>query len=379
MKILLVNYEYPPIGGGGGNATREIARALVRRGNAVTVLTTLFQQQPTEEMLEGIRMVRLRAPRLRADRCSVYEMTRFMIAAWRQGPCKVSETKPDAVIGFFAVPSGPPALRIARSFGVPCIISLRGGDVPGFYPEMSLLHSLAAPILQWVWRRADLLVGNSKGLCEAADRYVTGIRTHLIPNGVDAERFSGERNYQRESLRLLTVGRLSTDKGFPEGILCTLQALLSIEGNWQLSIAGDGPKRSDLELAVEQMNLSQRVEFLGWLRKEHIPQLYRDCDVLVHPTKSEGCPNVVLEAMASGLPIVACQAAGTEDLICHEQNGLLVPYGDANAMRKTLQSIMNDGMLRSRLGMAACQAAQEMSWDSVARQYEELALKLVNR
>lgn len=380
MNFLLINYEYPPIGGGGGNATREIARALVRRGHAATVLTTRWADQPAEAFEDSIRLIRLNSPRRHADRSNIYEMGCFMSAALARGLKRLGAFRPDAVIGFFALPGGPPTIQIAHHFRVPSIVCLRGGDVPGSSPDLAWMHRMFAPMLRRVWKGADHLVANSEGLAELARKFEPGVRVDVIPNGVDIERFfprTQEEPQADRPLRILTIGRLSTDnKALPEGLMMAMRALHGLPDElrsmWRLSIAGDGPAAPALMREVERMDAARQVDFLGWKDNGEVPALMKQSDILLHPTRSEGCPNVVLEAMASGLAVVATQATGTADLLIHGQTGMLSPWGDEADLRKSLEAVLSQPRLRKQLGLQARKFAEQQSWDRVAGQFEDL-------
>jgi len=104
MRLLLINYEFPPLGGGAGNATQNIARELAHAEHSVLVLTTWFHGCAEDEMVDGYRLIRLRAKRSRADRSNIFEMFHFAWRAIIDGRDVVKEFKPDATISFFAIP-----------------------------------------------------------------------------------------------------------------------------------------------------------------------------------------------------------------------------------------------------------------------------------
>jgi glycosyltransferase involved in cell wall biosynthesis len=108
-----------------------------------------------------------------------------------------------------------------------------------------------------------------------------------------------------------------------------------------------------------------------------MPELYRGADVFALISRGEGMPNVVLEAQASGLAVLGTRVRGTEELIRHEESGLLVDYGDEAALREALGRLIADRSLRRRLGAGGRRNAEGYSWDSVAEAYEELCQRLI--
>jgi glycosyltransferase involved in cell wall biosynthesis len=137
MNLMLINYEYPPIGGGAGNATRNLAQALQRSGNRAVVLTSAYAGHSGTQDDSGVLVHRLEVRRRDPDRASAREMLAFVFAAMKAAPSIATSSGIDAVIVFFSLSCGPVALRLHRALGLPYVVSLRGGDVPGLVPEIA--------------------------------------------------------------------------------------------------------------------------------------------------------------------------------------------------------------------------------------------------
>lgn len=152
---------------------------------------------------------------------------------------------------------------------------------------------------------------------------------------------------------VLTVGRLSFEKGQMHAI----RAALAWRDRARLVIAGDGPDRPALERLARNLGLEDRVVFAGLTRD--VAPFYALADVFVLPSLSEGSPNVLLEAMASGLPIVATDVGGVPEIAADEVNALLVPAEDAAAMGRSVLRLLNDSTLGSQLGRMARQTVTE--------------------
>jgi glycosyltransferase involved in cell wall biosynthesis len=157
----------------------------------------------------------------------------------------------------------------------------------------------------------------------------------------------------RQTPVILGVGRLKAPKDFST----LLMALASLEpGTYRAQIVGDGPERDRLELEAGELGLADSVDFLG--EREDVPELLQGADVFVLPTRSEGLPVSVLEAMAAGLPVVASAVGGVPELVASE-TGLLVPPGDPRALAVTIGQLLEDSGLRSRLGAAGRARVEE--------------------
>ena len=183
MKILLINSEFPPIGGGAGNASANLARCLAFLGHQVIVLTAAYRDLPREETLEEVLVYRIPAGRRWMDRSSAFEQLCFVaaasLAAWRL----VRRWNPDVTLAFFGMPSGAVAWLLKKLFGIPYVVSLRGGDVPGFRPyDFKFYHRLIGPFLHVIWRDAAAVVANSTGLRDLALAFDPGAEIPIVPN-----------------------------------------------------------------------------------------------------------------------------------------------------------------------------------------------------
>ncbi len=371
MRILLINYEHPPLGGGAGQATASIARELVAAGHSALVLTSLFRGQPVRDEVSGYSILRVPVIRRRADRCTPPEMLTFMASAAFAALGEVRAWKPDVTIAFFGIPSGPVALLLSAVCGVPYVVSLRGGDVPGFQPyDLARMHRLLGPVIRLLWRRSIGVVANSGGLRMLANRFAPDVDVAVIPNGVDVRTFRPREDGAGAAgpVRLLFVGRLVFQKGLD--VLLSALAVLPGGSDFQLEIIGDGDRKPALEAEAARLGFADRITFSGWSSREAIAVRYRRADVFVFPSRDEGMPNVVLEAMASGLPIVATKIAGSEDLVRDGESGFLVPVDDSAALAEALSRLLADRNLRETMGRAnRARTEREFTWSRVASSY----------
>lgn len=376
MNLLLINYEFPPLGGGSASATANLARHLAAAGEAVTVLTGGYADLPSREEKDGYTLIRVPSPRRAVDRSTPFEMSGFAVAATLRAV--TGRMRPDVAIAFFGFPSGPVAATLRLLRGTPYIVSLRGGDVPGHQPEqLARAHRLMRPLLTGVWRRAAGVVAPSDGLRRLAETSAPDVPVTVIPNGVDTDVFcpASKMGMRSRQPRLLYVGRVSEEKGLGD----ILPALCMVKDSaWTLDIVGDGPLRPDLERRVADAGLGGRVQFRGWRAREDMPEVYRHADIFIFPSRGEGLPNTVLEAMASALPVVAVRAMGTDEAVVHEETGYLVPMGDAGAFAARLAAVLADESLRDKLGQAGRQrAAQFFSWENGSQMYAEMCRAIV--
>ena len=175
----------------------------------------------------------------------------------------------------------------------------------------------------------------------------------VIANGVDTRSFQQDRSMEPDRTRPLTVGlvgRLSNEKG----VDLFLQAAAKVSKELpetRFIIFGEGPDRTALEDLIDRLNLKQLVSLPG--RRDDMPAVYASLDVLVSASRQEGLPISLLEAMASGLPIVATSVGEVPSLIHHQQTGLLVASDDVPALSRAMTTLLSDPALRQRLGAQA--------------------------
>jgi glycosyltransferase involved in cell wall biosynthesis len=376
MKILIINSEYPPIGGGAGNASANIARCLAALNHEVTVLTTRFDAHPKIETCgHGLTIHRIDALRSRQDRSNALEQISFIVSAsfWTLG--WVRRNKPNATLAFFGMPSGAIAWLLKKIHRIPYVVSLRGGDVPGFRPyDFKIMHKLIGPLLRVIWHDASAVIANSNGLRDLALAFDSAIEIPIIPNGVDGNQYTAEIRAWSPP-RLFSVGRIVHQKGFDLG----LRALAQLTGlDWEWSIAGDGPQLEPLKSLARELGISARVKFLGWQSGKELSQCYHQANLFLFPSRHEGMPNAVLEAMSSGLPVVATRIAGSEELVVDGITGLLTPSESVDELRDALRKILTDSTLREKMGIASrLRVEQNYTWQKVAGQYQSLLKKIL--
>ena len=367
MRFLIINSEYPPVGGGAGNASAHVGSELVDRGHEVTVLTCRFGDSPHRETRQGVRLVRIPSWRKSESSSGAWEQLHFMVSAAWSSVRFVHQWRPDGVIAYFGVPSGPAAWLLSKVHGVPYLVSLRGGDVPGFRPyDFALYHRLLGPIIRLVWRGAEAVVANSEGLKILAEDSAPGVDIKVIPNGVDVEKYRPvDRDWS--PAHLLFTGRLVYQKGL-DLLLEALSALQDLP--WRLTVVGDGPELDSLTQQAQTLGLGDRIDFVGWKSRQDLLPYYHDANLFVFPSRHEGMPNSLLEAMSCGLPAIATDIAGNQELVVDGENGLLVPSEDVGALRDALRTLISQEHLRAEMGEAARQHILESySWQATAQAY----------
>jgi glycosyltransferase involved in cell wall biosynthesis len=253
---------------------------------------------------------------------------------------------------------------------LPYIISLRGSDVPGEHSRLQLEYKLLGPLLKRIWTGASSLVANSSGLKERALRFMPSANIEVIPNGVDLDRFAPAAGREiNDEVKLLTVGRLSGTKRFD--MLIEAVRILHDKGRKvHLTIVGGGGLFEELKELIERKNLNGIIDLTGRIETEKMPDIYRQHDMFVTATMQEGMSNAMLEAMASGLPIITTSCEGLEELIA--DNGIIVKESTAEALANAIAKLASDDTGYKAMCLSARWRAEKFGWKTTADAYIKL-------
>lgn len=378
MKILMLNYEFPPIGGGGGQAHHALlAHYAGREGLTVDVLTSAVGSGlVVEPFSERIAIHKVGIHKQDLHLWHRREVIEWLLKAKRHYRRLLREGNYDLVHAFFGFPTGWLCYRTAGR--LPYVISLRGSDVPGCNTRLTLDYKVLGPLLfAPIWKRAARLVACSEGLKARALGFLPSVEIEVIPNGVDLGRFSpgraqpaGNEPYARSKpLRLLTVGRLSVTKRLP--LLIDMMEQLGREGaNVTLTIVGGGALEAELRRSLDEKDLRDAVTILGRQDGDRMADLYREHDVFVSASAQEGMSNAMLEAMATGLPIVTTRCEGVHELIA--DNGIVVDDPQPAKLAEAVMALQKDLPSRQKMAVAARRQAERFGWDRVAQAYLQL-------
>lgn len=292
--------------------------------------------------------------------------------------------RPDLLVAHWVIPNGPPAALVARARRLPLAVSLHGSDV-----YLAAGQPMFGAVARWAFGTAGLVTACSSDLASRAMPLgATAGMTRVIPYGVDNSAFRPIGPREREEIRaelgvaatetlLLAGGRLVHKKGLDVAIEAL--ALLARQRNMahcRLVLFGDGDLRADLEQLVVQRGLQDRVLMVGRWDRARLPNLFAASDMFLLPSvrdfagNVDGLPNTLLEAMASGLAIVASNVAGVPSVVDDGQEGLLVRPGDAAALASGIATLLDHAPLAAELGRNALQRVErELTWPHVAARF----------
>ncbi len=364
MKVLTLNYEFPPIGGGAAPVTLELCRQFVRLGHPTDVVTMRFGGLPAYEEIEGVRVFRTPSIRRRADLCRIYEMASYLFGALPTVQRLLREKQYDVVHTHFVLPTGPLGVWVKEKTGCPLVITVHGSDVPGYNPDrFRLAHRMLFPVWRWLVHQADGLVSPSGSLRSLLKHHCPDADVPVIPNGIESSFFSSD---VPKKPQILVCSRLLPRKG----IQYLIEAVRPLSLDWPVHIVGDGPY---LPVLQEQAKGSKTpIYFHGWLdrRDKRFKDLYESSAIFVFSSEAENFPTVLLEAMAAGCAVITTDAGG-----CPEAAGPAAVYvkpRDVEGLRAKLLELTAHPTLREQWSQKARQRAEVFGWPGAAQRYLEL-------
>ncbi len=369
MRILFCSRRYFPAVSGMSVYAHNLLRELVAQGHDVTMVsqyrgdaegTRIYGGGPPPPM-DGVRVIGRRS--LGEENGGDFERdVEDMLATIRDE----HERRPfDILHAQYGYPNGWTVLRASRELGVPCVVSIQGGD-GHWVGSCCETHRLA---MRRVLEHAGaVLIGGDSFAREVSERLgVARSLFTIVPGAVDVHRFHPASDQAcAEPPRLLYHGRVDRRKGVLDFIEA-VALLRDRDVRIAATISGIGPDLEAAQALARARDLHGVMRFSGYADYDNAAALYRACDIFVSPTYAEGFSNTVLEAMASGVAIVSCHAVGISDCLRHNDNALLIEPGDTAAQAAALHRLIEDAPLRHRLAAdALAECRRDYSWEAVA-------------
>jgi len=378
MKILVLCYEYPPLGGGGGRVAQSIAEQMVARGHAVRVQTAALGWHSIRETLGGVDVFRTASGRRAPDTCRVHEMAAYCATSFCLTLHHIRTWKPDVIHAHFAMPTGLLAWAVHRLTGVPYVLTAHLGDVPGGVPaQTGTLFKIIGPFARQVWSRAAAATAVSSFVQELAER-AYGRKVVRILNGIDLGDAGAEGPVAGVGTppHFVFVGRFSEQKQ-PR---LFIEALARLHAQpWQATMIGDGPHRPAVEESIARHGLGARVRLTGWLDAPDVQRVLAQADALVMPSLSEGLPIAAIEALKHGLAIVASDIPGLRDVLADGVNGRVFPVGDTAALASRLGALLADPSALHAMKHASWEKARGFDLPRIAAEYEQVLRSVVDQ
>ncbi len=367
LKILMLNHEFPPVGGGGAPVTLELCKHLVRTGHAVDVVTMHYGDLPKFEEIEGVRIYRTAAIRKRPNICYTHEMATYLPGAIGKTLRLAKNNKYDIIHCHFIIPGGPLALLVGKLTKIPYIVTAHGSDVPGFNPDrFQWQHKFTKPILKAVCKNAVMLTSPSRYLRNLILNNIGHYDIRHVPNGIDLDNFKLDMAKPKENI-ILATGRLLKRKGFQT----LIKAVRDAELPFEVHIAGEGPYRTKLEELAE--NSRTKIIFHGWLEQgsRQLMDLYERASIYVLPSSRENASIALLEAMAAKCAMITTNVSGCPETV--GDSGFLIDFEDSDKLREILVTLGRDKKLLSEYSEKSyARLLENFLWDKIVAKYVEI-------
>lgn len=340
MRIGLIG-PLPPPSGGMANQTLQLAELLIAAGAKAT---TVQVNAPYRPNWVG------RVPVLR----SVFRLLPYLASLWRTaGQVDIFHIMANS--GWSWHLFAAPAVWVARSRGVPVVVNYRGGEAAEF-----------------LWRAGYLVrftMGQTRALVVPSGFLQTvfaqfGMSASIVPNIIDLSRFHARDPVRTGSPHLVVARNLE----LLYDNMTAIRAFQLVQAKFpeaRLTIAGSGPEEQRLRQSVQEMGLTSAVQFVGRLERDAMASLYRSADIMINPSLADNMPNSVLEAWASGVPVVSTNVGGIPYLAQHGVTADLVPPTDPSAMARACITLLSDAALWQQRAQAGQQEAQRYTWNRV--------------
>lgn len=372
-RILVLNYEFPPIGGGGGVATYKLAKGFFQNGYEVDVVTSWYKGLKEFEVVDGINVYRVKViARKDLQTATMISLLSYPVAGLWKSIQLCRKNKYEFINTQFVIPTGPLGFFLSKVFRIKNIVSLHGGDIYDPTKKSSPhKHWYLRKVVTFLLNQADRIVAQSSNTKENTIKYYHPEQEiSIVPLPYEPcvfrECSKTELGLDTSKKYIVGIGRLVARKGFDTFV----RVIAGLDENVHGIIIGDGPERELLTALSTSLNISSRFHLLGQLDEEKKFQYLSNSDVFLLSSVHEGFGIVLQEAMQVGLPIVATNHGGQVDIVKEGENGYLVKYANVAQTQEKLQAILSNPALFSREKIKNMSSVWELK--EIANDYSKL-------
>ncbi len=363
----MLNYEFPPLGGGASPVSYEIAKGLVELSHSVDVVTMGFKGFPRFEIVDGINVYRVKCLRKKKEICTSPEMLSYVLSAKRFLRKHLKNNKYDINYTHFIIPSGILSLWAKNKFGLKYIITSHGSDVIGYNPRFNKIYPVIAPLWKKIVRNAKLITTPSLFLQKEIKKIIPEYNNFkVIPNGIDPNRI---KPMEKEKMILL-CSRLFVNKGvqdFLDGIKG-----LNLK-DWKVNIVGDGPYKEELIKKAKKNKVSDKVNFVGWLdnNSKEYKEYYGKASIFVCPSYFESFGMIVAEAMQAGCALLLSDIdTFTQDF--KDSGCFYFRKQDSLDLKNKLNNLINDSEKIKEVQKKSLKTSEKYYWRNIIQNHNDL-------
>ena len=390
MRIAYITQSYPPMVSGASLVAKNLAENIAARGHKVLVITASDRDHPYATVENNLTVLRLRSihnPMRVGQRFSLYPRRDILRS--------LHKFQPDVIHTHEPLQMGLLGLEYAHRFHIPILLSIHQLPwfVSAYLPEIFGIRHIAETALwmyaRWLLRRFTTLVTPTQTITKIITN-MTGIKSQTISYGIDLQTFYPRLSLDDETaLRnkhglpqnvpvILHVGRLDTDKSVDRVIRAAAHAMQNTDAH--LLIVGDGRQKATLMKLCKSLGIEKRCHFPGYVSiEEGLPEIYRLASLFVTASEIETQGIVLLEAAASGLPIVAVRATCIPEIVHDGVNGYLTESNDTKALGTAITDLLTNLDKTKKMGQAGYKLVLEHNIQATIDSYEHLYADLIRQ
>ncbi len=319
-KILILNYEFPPLWGWAWVVSKQYALWLAKLWNQVTVITTWFKWEKEIEEIWNLKIIRLKSLRKKAFQSNPIEMLSWAFKSIVFLKSYLKENNFDLSIAFFSIPGWIVAKYLKEKYNLDYIISTHWHDIPGFYPEvMKKFHILTNWHTKKIWEKSKKILVLTSDMKILADKFWDKEKNIILPNWCYNDFFYPDYSKKKDIFNILFVWRL-VDQKDPFTMLKSIKLLKEKSDNFQVKIVWDWTLKNEMIDFVEQNNLQDNIVFSGWVSKEKIREYYQESHIQICSSKVEAMSIAILESLYSWVYILSTPISWNNDMIIEWNN-----------------------------------------------------------
>lgn len=371
MNVLMLNYEYPPLGGGAANACYYMLREFAKmRDLSIDLVTSSANNKfEIQYLSDNIKIFKLNVKKKDIHYWKTSEIVRWTLGASRISKELIEDNDYNLCHCWFGWPGGIVGYLFRKK--LPYIVALRGSDIPGYSKRLEIPDRLLFENLsKLIWKKAKLVTVLSRDSLNLARKACPEVDYLIIPNGIDLQEFHS-KDKQLDEIGILYVGRFIERKGI-RYLVEAFSDLLKKHDNIFLTLVGSGNTKEKIIDLCRRNGICHKVNIIG--SKEHfeLPDIYNYHDIFVLPSLNEGMSNVINEALASGLAIITTKT-GAYDML--DQNCLTIEKESSQDIYKKLDYLISHPNLIIDMKKRSVEISKGLSWKACIDAYLELYVK----
>lgn len=367
----MLNNEFPPLGGGTASVNLAILKELADVDNLSIDLITSSEgtRDEYQQFSEDIRIFKVPVNSKNIHHASNLELIKYFSKATITALSLSRKNQYVACLAWCTVPAGAVALLMHHLRGIPYIIRVSGPDLPGFEKRYKSTVRILLPLLKVIWRKARIIIAKCEEEKNTILSACPNLQVKIIPNGVDTKLFHPKSSPRalKQPFTFLSVGRLVARKN-QDLIIHALHKLIEEGIKARLVLVGDGDAKKECQKLIQDLNLENEIELRGYVDREKLPMIYQEADCFILASDNEGMSVALLEAIASGLPVITTNTGGALEIIGEKQRDFLLEKPDVTTLSSKMAQMVHESDSLEQLSNTLRERAMQYSWSIPAKE-----------